>query len=127
MSFTYFIENSLEQILTVFCFSDCEPDFEQGLLLGLPYVELFKNDVDLYHVLFKISQASEDLRAERDRRSKLEEALRSARVCVRCGHPRVFITGDSDNEVNRHLKILTNYTDNLLHLVNRESSERGRC
>jgi hypothetical protein len=39
-------------------------------------------------------QAIEDLRIERDRRARLEEALRSARVCVRCGHPRVFVSGD---------------------------------
>ena len=40
------------------------------------------------------NQATDDLRAEKDRRIRLEEALRSARVCVRCGHPRVFITGN---------------------------------
>jgi soluble cytochrome b562 len=58
---------------------------ERNLLL---FLAKFASIMTLY------GQAIEDLRIERDRRSRLEEALRSARVCVRCGHPRVFVSGD---------------------------------
>ena len=45
-------------------------------------------------VTFSVFQATEELKLESDRRFRLEEALRCARICVRCGHPRVFITGN---------------------------------
>jgi hypothetical protein len=50
----------------------------------------FANLLYLPLILF---QTQEELKIESDRRYRLEEALRCARICVRCGHPRVFITG----------------------------------
>ena len=47
----------------------------------------------LGHIIVFTFQATEELKLESDRRFRLEEALRCARICVRCGHPRVFITG----------------------------------
>ena len=81
-----------------------ESKFEQGLLplySNADYVCsccvelccLHMNGVCRIFVLL-CNQVTDELNVESDRRVKLEEALRCARVCVRCGHPRVFVTGN---------------------------------
>ena len=85
------------------CSGDPDICFLQAANRTLSKVCLFKSLTERNLLLFLAKfasimtlygQAIEDLRIERDRRSRLEEALRSARVCVRCGHPRVFVSGD---------------------------------
>ena len=75
-------------------FSDSQSESAQGLIWLLSFVCVSADVSSRPRITFSAFQATEELQLESDRRFRLEEALRCARICVRCGHPRVFITGN---------------------------------